>query len=72
MSFTEEELEKLRAELPRDASKQLGEQFGFKPNTIRQILTGRRKNIMVVKAALELAQKHQQEILNTKKSIVSL
>jgi hypothetical protein len=72
MSFTKAELEKLKAELPRGATKEIGEKLGFKQNTVSQVLNGTRDNMAVILLALEVARKHQQQITLAKKAITEL
>ena len=66
MTWTDEQLQKIKESLPRDGRKRLAEQFGFKPGSIRNILSGLSKNDDVVIAAIDMA-KDYQETLNSKK-----
>jgi len=69
MPFTEEELQKIKADLPRGASITLAEKFKLNPKSIRRILSGHSNNEAVILAAFEIAKDHQAKIQQTKEAL---
>lgn len=68
-NYTSLELEKLRQKLPKNWSTMLVEITGMANSTVRKTLYGLNNNDKIVEAAIELAQKHQQSLLDNKKFI---
>lgn len=62
MPWTNEELKKIREDLPKNGSKELADKFDMKPGSIRNILSGLSTNDEVVLAAFELGQEYQKKL----------
>jgi hypothetical protein len=69
MTFTTEELKKLRTSLPKGASQTLADKFSLKPGSVRNILSGFSKNDDLLLAAIELANEHQVKISSAKATL---
>lgn len=66
MAFTDEELIKIKVDLPKGANQKLAEKFDMHPSSIRKILAGQRINEEVVLAAYELSKEHKTKMSQVK------
>ena len=69
---TLKQLKRLKAKLPQGYRETLSVDTGLSIATIDKVFAGERVNLSVIKAALGLAQKHQQEISELKSELKSL
>jgi len=69
MPFTDKELKKLRADLPRGSAVKLAEIFGLKAASVRNILSGLSNNEEVIIAAYALLTEHNNKVSNTKAAL---
>jgi hypothetical protein len=60
--MTKKELEKLRKNLPRGYRDLLASQFNCSTRTVDMVLAGERKNLAIVKSAIEMAIVHKEEM----------
>jgi hypothetical protein len=72
MSWTKEELSKIRKNLPADKRQQLADKHNLKMGSLRNILSGLSNNEAVIISAIELANAHKEFIDSKKKLISSL
>ena len=70
--MTKKQLEKLRKKLPKNGVFLLSQKTGFTYEYVRLILSGERTNPDVLKAAVELAEKHQKELREIQTKINAL
>ena len=69
MAFTNEELQKIKADLPRGAQRKLAVQFDLSYGAIRNILAGNHNNDEVVLAAFEMGREYRQKLEQAKKTL---
>ncbi|MDF2851663.1 MAG: hypothetical protein K0S31_2348 [Sphingobacterium multivorum] len=65
-------LEKLRKKLPKDYKESISKETGFSESYIYYVITGKRKNEVIIKAAIELAKKSQTDLSSIERSIIEL
>ena len=70
--MTKKELIKLKKSLPKGYRDVLAEKFTCSVSTVDMVLVGTRKNIELIKAAIELAKVHKVEMENLSKEIKQL
>ena len=71
MPFTDQELEALRAKLPRGSAKRLAEQLGYAHGSVRNILSGKAKNDVVIIAAHKLIKDLEGAVSEAKADLAS-
>ncbi len=70
--MTKKQLEKLHKKLPKNGVFLLSQKTGFSYEYVRLILSGERNNPQILKAAIELAEKHQKELQEIQSKINAL
>ena len=70
--MTKKELIKLKKSLPKGYRDILSLKFNCSVSTVDMVLVGTRKNIELIKAAVELAKVHKVEMENLSKEIKQL
>lgn len=70
--MTKEELKKLKDSLPINWAYILNKKLDFSVNYIRGVVNGRKNNIKILKAAVELAVSYQKEITELSEKINTL
>lgn len=70
--MTKKELIKLKNSLPKGYRDTLSLKFNYSVSTVDMVLVGTRKNIELIKAAIELAKCHKIEMENLSKEIKQL
>jgi len=71
-TMTKKELIKLKKSLPKGYRDVLAEKFNCSMSTVDMVLVGTRKNIELIKVAIELAKDHKIEMENLSKEIKGL
>ena len=71
MPFTDEELQELRAKLPRGFAIELAEEVKMKPGSVRNILSGTAKNDKVIVKAIDMLKEREQSVNNAKSALAS-
>jgi len=65
-------LVKLRNKLPKDYKESLSKETGYSESYIYHVVTGKRNNEIIIKAAIELAKKSQTKFSSIEKAIIEL
>ncbi len=63
---------KLRNKLPKDYKETLSKETGFSESYIYHVVTGKRKNEIIINAAIELAKQSQSRLSSIEKAIIEL
>jgi len=66
------DLEKLRKNLPRGSREILAKKFGVSIGHIHNVLTNRRKNDLIILAAIDLVAKQKEQLSEATEFINSL
>ncbi len=70
--MTKKELIKLKKSLPKGYRDALAEKFNCSVSTVDMVMVGTRKNIELIKAAIDIAKGHKIEMENLSKEIKEL
>ena len=70
--MTKKQLKALRKKLPVGYAGKIADLTGYKPNTVYKVLNGKRQNLMVIEAAIKLAEANKNAEIDVQQKINEL